>query len=228
MSEFQQEERHPVFPAFLLIDVSYSMEGDSMRALNAGLPELRSMIQRDPIVGDIARIGVMTFSDVAKVVLPLCDIANVKLPVFTPEGGTNFAAGFRLAQTQIEAQIRGLGKGARYYKPVLFFMSDGEHNADEDWRNSLAQLTDRNWGYNPEIVTFGFQDAEDSTLSEIATSYAFAAKSGKPADQVKEIMKSITKSIRTTSRSFGSTRGAGLSVPVDETAFVALPVGQNN
>src|SRR3954463_15621114 len=106
MSEFAQSERHPVFPVFLVIDVSYSMAGEPIDAVNRALPELREMIEDDPQVGEIAQVGIITFSDVATSVLPLCDVSRSQMPVLAPESGTNFAAAFRLAKKQIEEEIR--------------------------------------------------------------------------------------------------------------------------
>jgi uncharacterized protein YegL len=103
-------------------------------------------------------------------------------------------------------------------------MSDGEHIAREDWQDPLRELTDRTWRFNPEIVTFGFAQANADTLGAIATRFAFVAKEGEPAAQVKEIMSALTASIRTTSRSFGEPQGGGLQVDVDTSKFTVLPV----
>jgi uncharacterized protein YegL len=224
MSEFAQIERHPVFPVFLLIDVSYSMAGAPIQAVNDALPALKEMIQEDPQVGEIARISIITFSDIAKSVLPLCDIVQASIPYLSPDAGTNFAGAFRLAQTSIESEIRSLGKGTRFYKPVVFFMSDGDHIASEDWTSPLRQLTDKSWSFNPEIVTFGFGAANEDVLGKIATAFAFVARSGNPASQVKEIMSALTASIRTTSKSFSGPQGGGLNVEVDENKFKPLPI----
>jgi uncharacterized protein YegL len=117
MSEFAQDERHPVFPVFLVIDVSYSMEGEPIDAVNRALPELREMIGDDPQVGEIARVSIITFSDTARSVLPLCDVNQMTMPMLAPEAGTNFAAAFRVARQQIEDEIRGLGKGTGSTNP---------------------------------------------------------------------------------------------------------------
>jgi uncharacterized protein YegL len=84
----------------------------------------------------------------------------------------------------------------------VFFMSDGEHVAAEDWRPALDALRDPSWKYAPEVVAFGFGDANATTLQRIATRFAFLTKDADPATQVREIIRALIGSIRTTSRSF--------------------------
>lgn len=71
MPEFAQEESFPVLPIFLLVDVSYSMlQDDAIGAMNRAMPGLKEAIERDPTAGEMARISVITFSDIARTVLP--------------------------------------------------------------------------------------------------------------------------------------------------------------
>jgi uncharacterized protein YegL len=225
VSDFHKEESYPVFPVFLLIDVSYSMDGAPIDAVNRSLPELKAAVQSDPTVGEIARVSVITFSDNAQLVLPLCDLMYADMPTLGSQNGTNFAEAFRTARAEIESGLRDLGKGTKFYRPVVFFLSDGEHVASEDWTWPLQELTDRNWKFSPEIVTFGFGNAQPQTLSKIATRHAFMAKNGNPADQVREIISTLIGSIKTTSGSLQSGQG-GLIVEPDPTKFTPLPVSQ--
>jgi uncharacterized protein YegL len=225
VSDFHKEESYPVFPVFLLIDVSYSMEGEPIDAVNRSLPELKDAIESDPTVGEIARVGVITFSDDARLALPLCDLMHADLPVLRPENGTNFAEAFRTARIEIETGLRDLGKGTKFYRPVVFFLSDGENVAPDDWTWPLRELTDRSWKFSPEIVTFGFGNARPETLGKIATRHAFMARNGNPADQVREIISTLIGSIKSTSGSLQSGQG-GLIVEPDPNKFTPLPVSQ--
>lgn len=226
MSDFADNERLPIFPVYIVIDVSYSMEGAPINAVNNALPELKTMISNNASVGEVARIAILTFSDYARPVVPLCDLQNAPLPTLKPEGNTNFAEAFRTLHAELEQGIRSFGKGVRFYKPVVFFMSDGEHNAGEDWRPPLRKLEDRNFNFNPEIVTFGFGDADPESLQQIATTYAFAAKSGNPTSQVKEIMNALLKSVRTTSNKLAQGNESALSVEPDPEQFTRLGIRQ--
>lgn len=221
-SEFSQEESFPVFPVFLLIDVSYSMEGEPMQAVNDSLPELKSAIADDPTVGEMARISVITFSEEARTVLPLCDLEYAEIPRLVPEGGTNFAEAFRVAKREIEAGVRSLGKGTRFYRPVVFLLSDGFHTAQEDWKGPIKDLCNDQFKFHPEIVTFGFGEAHADDLSRIATRFAFLATAAKPAECVREILRAITGSIKTSSGSLRQA-GGGLVIEADASKFTQLP-----
>src|SRR4051812_1787983 len=128
----ENSELYTIFPVFILVDVSASMAGGPIEALNEALPSLQKEMVSNPTVGEIARIAVITFSDGATTAVPLCDLAEVELPEVMVEGGTNFAAGFRETRKAITSGLTSLPKGTPIYRPVVFFMSDGEHQARED------------------------------------------------------------------------------------------------
>lgn len=213
-----------IFPVFLVIDVSASMSGGPIAAVNAFLPDLKHEMVANPIVGEIARISLTTFSDGAQTVLKLCDLAYTELPTISIEGGTNFAAAFRETRAAIDTGLRSLPKGTPFFRPVVFFLSDGEHQANEDWHAVLQELRDEGWKLRPEIVTFGFGDVNHDSMQRIATRFAFVAKDADPAMQVREIMNALIGSIRTTSTSMQDPAQAdGLHVEAPSAHFTALP-----
>ena len=219
-----ESELFTIFPVFLLADVSASMSGPPLEALNRFLPELKAEMRANPIVGEIARVALVTFSDRADTVLPLCDLAFTDLPAVAAEGGTNFAAGLRGVRDAIETGMAALPKGTPVYRPVVFFLSDGEHQAREDWGPALDSVRDERWKFRPEIVAFGFGKANIEALRRIATRFAFLAKDADPAVQVREIMQAVIGSIRTTSASFrdpGQTEGLHVQAPPEY--FTPLP-----
>lgn len=217
-------ELYTIFPVFLLIDVSASMAGGPIEAVNAALPELKTEMLSNPTVGEIARVGVLTFSEEARIVVPMCDLADADIPEIMVEGGTNFAAGFRELKTAIDSGMASLPKGTPVYRPAAFFMSDGEHMAREDYQASLDQLRDKSWKFAPEIVAFGFGDANRDAIRRVATRFSFLAKNQDPVMAVREIMNALIGSIRTTSNSFrdpGQAQGLHLEAPAEY--FTPLP-----
>ena len=223
MSDFQSTEAFPIFPVLLLIDVSASMHGEPIKAVNDTLPSLKQVVKDDPEVGEIARIGVVTFADKAQTELPLSDIQYAAIPKLDATGpSTDFATGFVKIRHQIEIDIQALGKGARFHTPVIFFISDGQHNAPGGWASAYADLTAKTSKFAPEIVVFGFGDAKAAELKRIATRFCFMATDTDPAAAVKEILRAIIGSIKENSRSLRS--GGGFAMPVDPNKFVQLDV----
>jgi len=217
-------ERFTIFPVFIAIDVSASMAGGAIEAVNKALPDLQTEMRRNPMVGEIARVSIVTFSDQARTVVPLTDLAYAELPVLMVEGGTNFAAGLRGVRDAIESGLAALEKGTPLYRPVVFFMSDGQHTAREDWTSALARLKDRSWKFSPEVVAFGFGEADQDTIRRVATQHAFSVKDADPVDQVREIMNALIGSIRTTSTSFRDPAQAdGLRLETPTEYFTPLP-----
>lgn len=220
----ENSELYTIFPVFLVVDVSASMAGGPIEALNEALPNLQKEMVSNPTVGEIARVALVTFSDTATTVVPLCDLAEATFPEIMVEGGTNFAAGFRETRNAIISGLGSLPKGTPIYRPVVFFMSDGEHQAREDWIPALDELRDRSWKFAPEVVSFGSGSANTDNLRRIASRFAFEAKGVDPALQVREIINALIGSIRTTSTSFRDPRQAdGLHLEAPTEFFTPLP-----
>jgi uncharacterized protein YegL len=220
----ESSELFTIFPVFLVVDVSASMAGGPIEAVNKALPELQAEMQSNPTVGEIARVALVTFSDEARTAIPLSDLAYAKIPEVMVEGGTNFAAAFRGLRAAIDAGMGSLPKGTPVYRPVAFFLSDGAHQAREDWTQAFETVRDPNWKFRPEIVTFGFGDVNQEALKRIANRYAFLAKHNDPAVQVREIMQALIGSIRTTSTSFRDpSQTDGLHIEAPTEFFTPLP-----
>jgi uncharacterized protein YegL len=201
-----------VLPFYVVCDESGSMGGDPIDAVNQGIGELFREIHSDPIVDAKARVGIITFNDTARVLLPLTRLSAItQTPGCVSAGSTSYASAFRLLKTQIETDVPKLkADGFRVHRPMVFFMSDGAPNP-EDWRGPLAELTDQSFEFRPNIVSFGVAGAEASVIKEVSTpltvggskkqSFAFLAEAGvNPGAALNEIMKFITGTIVTSAR----------------------------
>ena len=220
----ENSELYTIFPVFMVVDVSASMAGGPLEALNDSLPGLKKEMLSNPTVGEIARVCLVTFSDQARTVIPLTDLAEADLPELMVEGGTNFAAAFRETRQAITSGLGALPKGTPIYRPVVFFLSDGEHVSREDWVAALNELRDKTWKFTPEIVTFGLGDVNPDALKQIATRFAFMAKDAPPEVQIREIINALIGSIRTTSTSFRDPSQAdGLHIEASPEFFTPLP-----
>ena len=162
-----------VMPFYLLCDVSISMRGD-MGALNEGIHRLRRAIVSEPAVDDVAHVGILTFSDVGKVVMPLSQMSEHVMPTLEVEGGTDYGAAFRtLAQIIAQDNAKLKAQGYKVYRPCAFFLSDGAPG-DSDWEQTFRAaltfdpVTRTGMKGHPVFVPYGFRDAPEEVLRRLA------------------------------------------------------------
>jgi len=220
MSEERVAERAEVergqlaMPFYLVCDVSYSMIND-MAKLNEGIQRLRRAIVAEPAVDDVAHIGIITFSDVANVVMPLTQMSEHAMPVLSADSGTNYGAAFRLLALTITQDTASLkAQGYQVYRPCAFFLSDGEpldHDWEQTFRGTLTYDASTGLGMkgHPVFVPFGFRDAPEHVLRRLA----YPLEKGKwyhtKSHDVEEALAGILDIIMNTVITSGKTASAG-------------------
>lgn len=223
------EERYSVFPFYICLDVSVSMSGAPIQSVNEQLPRLRAAIGEDPAVAEVIRLGIVTFSDVARSVLPLCDLSLVEaVPEVSVEGRTSYAAAFDCLRRVIEEDYqRSRAAGDKWYRPAVIFISDGRPTDDPAaWRAALGRLSDPMWKRRPNVLAFGFGDADPAVLDAVVGSRpnrAFLATEGaEPAKVIPELLAGLIQSI--VSSSVSVYEGAAQLVPPEVPSMTAIPV----
>lgn len=208
MTSVSVEERYSVFPFYICLDVSASMAGPPIESVNQQIPLLRASVGEDPAVAEVIRLGIVTFSDVARSVLPLCDLSLVEaVPEVAAQGRTSYAAVFDHLREVIEDDYqKSRSAGDRWYRPAVIFISDGRPTDEpEKWRSALRRLTDPAWKRRPNILAFGFGDADPDVLTAVTDgkpNRAFIASDGaEPAQVVPELLSGLIQSIVSSSAS---------------------------
>ncbi|WP_433796354.1 vWA domain-containing protein [Actinoplanes sp. CA-252034] len=187
-----------VLPCYLAVDTSASMRGEPIGQVNHELPRLRAKMLREPELAEVCQLSVVTFDETAAVHAPLTDIADMQLPGLTAEGrGTNYAYVFELLRTTIAADLYELYRtGRRPYRPVVFFLSDGQHNRADDWLAPLDRLTDRSAFYGaPNVVAFGFGEATAETIQVVGRKAAYMPEEGAPSAKLDTFMTFLLSSL---------------------------------
>jgi uncharacterized protein YegL len=223
------EERYSVFPFYICLDVSASMAGSPIESVNEQLPLLRASVGEDPAIAEVIRLGIITFSDVAHSVLPLCDLSLVEaVPSVSAQGRTSYAAAFDHLRTVIEDDYqKSRAGGDRWYRPAVIFISDGRPTDDSDkWRSAHGRLVDQGWKRRPNILAFGFGDADAQVLAAVTEhkpNRAFIAVEGaEPSRVVPELMSGLIQSIVSSSASVYS--GEAQLTPPDLASMTSIPV----
>jgi uncharacterized protein YegL len=170
-------DKGKLLPFYLVVDVSYSMQGGKLASANKIMPSVLDALASAPILSDKVRFAVIDFSDDARVRLPLCDLLDEKvtLPELALRGSTSYAAAFRLLRTELEANVKQLkADGFAVHRPVVFFLSDGiPTDTDEEWQSAFAELTVYNketgqgFPMFPNFVPCGVQDADPKMLQAL-------------------------------------------------------------
>jgi uncharacterized protein YegL len=158
-----------LLPFYVVVDVSYSMSGKKIKSANDIMPTIVDALAQNPILSDKVRIGLIDFSDDARVQLPLCDVLepSLTLPTLKVRGSTSYVAAFRLLRAELAANIKQLKvDGYLVHRPAVFFLSDGEPTEKEsEWRAAFADLVGEK-AY-PNVIPFGVDDADGHTLQAL-------------------------------------------------------------
>jgi len=210
-TQIQQGGRQ-VLPFYIVCDESMSMEGAKLDAVNSSLPHLHQAVASDPIVNDKVRVGVISFSDTAEVLVPLTQLAQLQqMPGLVSKGGTSYTAAFAKVKSCIQTDVDNLkAQSLQVLRPVVFFISDGEPTST-DWPAAHASLIDASFPYRPHILSFGVNGAVGDTIKDVATEirrggqakrYAWLADdSVEPGAVVREMIGKLAQTIVASGRS---------------------------
>lgn len=196
------DELITVMPFYLVCDVSRSMWPD-IYDLNEGLGRLRTAILAEPVVHDMVQICVMSFSDDAKILMPIESMRAATAVSLCAEGGTNYGSAFRQLAAAIKQDNRNLAsRGHKSYRPCAFFVTDGAPD-DADWhRTFTTTLTySDDWSQSPIFVPFGFRDAPEQVLRQLGYPPAegkwYYARTTPPGQALREIVNVIIQTVIT-------------------------------
>jgi uncharacterized protein YegL len=203
--------RGKILPFYLVIDVSFSMDGAKLASANQVVPRVKDALAMNPILSDKVRFSLLDFSDEANVVLPLCDLLEVPIPTLICRGGTNYSAALRLLRQEIEKDVRQLkNDGFQVHRPAVFFLSDGMPTDEPDeWLAAFGDLTTGDFKQYPNFVPCGVDQADARTLQQLIHPKTgrkpmrmyLMDKNEQPADAIGKIAEILISSVLSSSRS---------------------------
>lgn len=138
--ELNDANPDPRVACVVLADVSLSMKGEPIAALERGFANFVSYLQNESLASKRVEVAVVTFGSVATVLVPMQEARSLRPVAFTPAGTTNMADGIHLTLDILEDRKQTYKfAGIQYYRPWILLLTDGKPNLDR-FEEAVARL----------------------------------------------------------------------------------------
>jgi uncharacterized protein YegL len=129
----------PRCPCVLLVDVSKSMAGARIAALNEGLKAYRDDLLADDMARQRVEVAVVTFGGRVETLMPFTVAEHFTPPTLTVNGDTPMGAALRHAIGLVTERKRVYGEnGVQYFRPWIFLFTDG--GPTDEWQSAAEQV----------------------------------------------------------------------------------------
>jgi uncharacterized protein YegL len=187
-------------PVYLVIDTSASLSM-VIDDLNAALRSFVDHLRSDPLVMNIVRVSIISFSNDAEALVTMAELGQFVLPKLRASGGTDYGLALHLLRQAITNDVNGLrAEDARILRPLVFFISDGQP-LDREWIMASAELHDPSFRYRPTVIAIGYGSADPVILRTVAgpRGQVFIVAAAVPLPRaVESIFEGLTRSLQAT------------------------------
>ncbi len=127
--DLNDQNPDPRVACVVLCDVSKSMAGEPIAALERGFARFCDYLHNETLASKRVEVAVVTFGTAATVMVPMQEARTLQPISFTASGTTNMAAGIHLALDIIEDRKDAYkSAGLQYYRPWILLLTDGKPN----------------------------------------------------------------------------------------------------
>ncbi len=155
-------------PVCLVLDASFSMDGEPIRELNKGVKLFFDSIIEDEIARYSAEICVVSFGNTSKLELDFASVENQRIPRIEASGTTPMGSAVNLALDMLEQRKREYSEvGVDYYQPWMVLMTDGRptDSINDAVKRTVMMVKERKLTIFP--IGIG-SDADMSTLARFS------------------------------------------------------------
>lgn len=187
-------------PIFLLLDVSESMVGESLRQMQTGLDALITTLRQDPYALETVHLSVIAFAGRARTLAPLVDLASFNAPKLPIGSGTSLGAALDHLMATLDRDVVGgshTQKGD--WRPIVFLVTDGRPT--DDVEPALARWKAR-YQSRATLVAIGVGTSVPLETLGRLTDTVFHLK-GRAEKDFKTFISWISQSISSQTRSIG-------------------------
>jgi len=154
-------------PVFLLLDVSASMHGAPIMAVNEGVKLLHDQLLETPTALETVWISVISFGTYAIEQVKLTPLLDFELMELEAGGTTSLGAAFKLLERSLDNDIRvGSETEKGDWHPLVYLLTDGEPT--DDWEPVIQRILSRSEKKAGTIVALACgEDVDEYTLKQI-------------------------------------------------------------
>ena len=184
-------------PVVLLLDVSSSMGGESIKKLNIAVKEMISDFASAEKNEVEILVSIITFG--AKVLLhtPYTSAKDIEWQDLTVSGSTPMGTAFSMAKAMIEDKET---TPSRAYRPTIVLVSDGEPT--DSWEQPLRALVNDGRSNKCDCMAMAIGGAaSNSVLNEFISGTENKVFTAQDASQIQEFFKFVTMSVTTRTNS---------------------------
>jgi len=195
-------------PIYLLLDVSGSMSGAPIQAVNQGVSLLYNELMNDPSAIETAFIAVITFESQARMVTGLTELTKFKPPTLSAGGGTSLGAALQLLGTSLDRDLVSNSADRKGdYKPLIFLLTDGEPT--DNWESAADAIKNRTKNKVATIIALGCGGGVNEATLKRITDIVLRMDTVTP-DKLNQFFKWVSQSVKIASQS-AQQAGAGLA-----------------
>lgn len=192
-------------PVYLLLDVSGSMSGAPINAVEQGVQLLHNELLGQPQAVEMVHLSVITFGSSANQIVPLTPINSFSPPMLSAGGATALGGALRELGRALDREVTpttATKKGD--YKPLVFLLTDGEPT--DSWEPELNALNSRREKKAGSIIALGCGDGVNTTVLRQITSNVLLMTDVTP-DNLRAFFKWVSASVTTASKSAAAPSG---------------------
>lgn len=156
ISSFQNQQAEHL-PVILLLDTSWSMNGEKIDELNKAVEEMLEELRKSNTPNRKIDVAVITFGcNGAKLHLDLTCVNDIaKSPFFKADGMTPMGEALKIAKSMIEDRNK---IPSHYYRPLVVLLSDGMPT--DDWEGIMHEFISEGRSSKTQRISMGIGGGE--------------------------------------------------------------------
>lgn len=152
-----------------VVDVSGSMAGDPINALNKGLQDFHQEIKKDPIMMDQLEVALIEFSSTTETLLNPALAEDFMMPTLNVKGTTKMVDGVQKAISLVNDRKQWYKKtGQPYMRPWIILLTDGSPDRDQDVDGLALKIKGATQNKEFTFLPIGVEGADMNILNKIA------------------------------------------------------------